>query len=245
MSVASGPVALVTGAAGGIGAATARRLAAAGTRLMLTDLDPEALTELAQELGARSGAHDVTSEAEWTEAVQRTVEQFGRLDVLVNNAGVFHAASLQETTPEAFRRVLDVNATGVFLGMRAAAPAMAREGSGVIINISSVAGLTGTPNLSAYAASKWAVRGLTKVAARELARSGIRVVSVHPGQIDTPMNARQREATPAVIDALIRATPLRRLGAPEEVAAAVSFLASSDSAFMTGSELVLDGGLTI
>ena len=122
---------------------------------------------------------------------------------------------------------------------------MVRAGSGVIINISSAAGLTGPPNLSAYAASKWAVRGLTKVAARELARSGIRVVSVHPGQIDTAMNARQREATPAVVDALIKATPMRRLGAPEEVAAAVSFLASPDSAYMTGTELVLDGGLTI
>ena len=245
MSIPTGLVAIVTGAAGGIGAATARRLAADGTRLMVTDLDAGALTGMAGELGALARAHDVTSELDWGEVVRGTLEHFGRLDVLVNNAGVFHAASLQETTPDAFRRVMDVNATGVFLGMRAAAPPMVAAGSGVIINISSAAGLTGPPNLSAYAASKWAVRGLTKVAARELARSGIRVVSVHPGQIDTAMNARQREATPAVIDALIKATPMRRLGAPEEVAAAVSFLASQDSAYMTGTELVLDGGLTI
>lgn len=243
--MSSKPVAVVTGAAGGIGAATARRLAADGTRLMLTDRNAESLDALAVELQARHGVHDVTSEADWDAVVRATLEHHGRLDVLVNNAGVFHAAALTDTSVDDFRRVMDVNATGVFLGMRAVAAPMAAAGSGVIINISSIAGLTGTPNLSAYAASKWAVRGLTKVAARELARSGIRVVSIHPGQIDTAMNARQREATPGVIDALIKATPMRRLGTPEEVAAAVSFLASPDSAYTTGAELVLDGGLSI
>jgi 3alpha(or 20beta)-hydroxysteroid dehydrogenase len=139
--------------------------------------------------------------------------------------------------------VLDVNIVGVFLGMRTVAAHMSSRGSGSIINISSLAGLTGGPMLSAYAASKWAVRGMTKVAARELARAGVRVNSVHPGQIDTDMNTRQREATPELIDRLVRTIPLGRIGTPEEVAYALVYLASDESVYTTGSELVVDGGV--
>ncbi len=242
-----GKVALVTGAAGGIGAAAARRLAQEGARLVLTDADLEGARRLAQELGderADAIEHDVTSEEGWQAVLAHALEAHGRLDVLVNNAGVFLAAPLTETSVGDFRRVLDVNATGVFLGMRTVAPAMVERGSGSIINISSVAGLTGAPMLTAYSASKWAVRGMSKVAARELAQFGVRVNSLHPGQIDTDMNTRQREKTPELIDRLIRGIPLGRIGAPEEVAHAIAYLASDESVYVTGAELAIDGGVT-
>jgi 3alpha(or 20beta)-hydroxysteroid dehydrogenase len=164
--------------------------------------------------------------------------------VLVNNAGVFLVAKLEETTLEQFTRVQEVNQVGVFLGMRTFAPTMAAQGGGSIINLSSVAGLMGTPYLTAYAAGKWAVRGMTKVAAKELAAAGVRVNSLHPGQIDTDMNARQRERTPELIDQLVRAIPMRRIGDPEEVAEAAVFLAADESRYVTGSELVIDGGVS-
>ena len=235
---------LITGAAGGIGACVAQRLAQEDARLLLTDADAERVGLLAQELGgsAATRGHDVTSEAEWEAVSAWALETAGRVDVLVNNAGVFLAAPLSETTLEDFRRVIDVNVVGVFLGMRAVAPSMATQRAGSIINVSSVAGLMGSPYLAAYAASKWAVRGMTKVVAKEVARFGVRVNSVHPGQIDTDMNARQREATPELIERLIRAIPLQRIGTPQEVAHAVAYLASDESVYVTGSELVIDGG---
>ena len=136
----------------------------------------------------------------------------------------------------------NVNLVGVFLGMRAVAPVMIEHGSGSIVNVSSLAGLTGGPYLSAYAASKWGVRGISKVAARELARHNVRVNSLHPGQIDTAMNARQREQTPELVNRLIENVPLRRIGTPQEIAHALVYLACDESVYMTGSELVLDGG---
>jgi 3alpha(or 20beta)-hydroxysteroid dehydrogenase len=239
-----GKVAIVTGAAGGIGAETARRFAAEGASLLLTDADGSRAELLAGELGERaiSQAQDVASESDWQAVVARALEAHGRIDILLNNAGVFLAAPLQETSLEDFRRVMEVNAVGVFLGMRAVSPPMIEQRAGSIINVSSVAGLGGSPYLTAYAASKWAVRGMTKVIAKELAPFGIRVNSLHPGQIDTQMNARQREKTPELVERLIRGIPLRRIGTPAEVAHAAVYLACEESAYVTGSELVIDGG---
>jgi 3alpha(or 20beta)-hydroxysteroid dehydrogenase len=239
-----GKVALITGAARGIGAAIAHRFAEEGAVLLLTDADEAGVRQEAAEVGggARAHGHDVTSEEAWNAVAAWVLEAEGRVDVLVNNAGVFLAATLAETALEEFRRVQEVNQVGVFLGMRSIAPAMAEGGGGSIINLSSVAGLMGSPYLTAYAAGKWAVRGMTKVAAKELAPAGIRVNSLHPGQIDTDMNARQREQTPELIERLIAAIPMKRIGDPNEIAAAAVFLASDESSYMTGSELVIDGG---
>ncbi len=242
-----GKVALITGAAGGIGAAAARRLAAEGASLLLTDADEQGARRVAHELQVERAdalGHDVTSEEQWQAVLARALERHGRVDVLLNNAGVFLAKPLTDTTVEEFRRVLDVNVTGVFLGMRTVAPAMIERRAGSVINVSSVAGLMGSPYLTAYAASKWAVRGISKVAAKELAQFGVRVNSLHPGQIDTDMNTRQRERTPELIDKLIRGIPLGRIGTPEEVADAIVYLASDESVYTTGSELVVDGGVT-
>jgi 3alpha(or 20beta)-hydroxysteroid dehydrogenase len=241
-----GKVALITGSAGGIGAAAARRMAEEGAKLLLTDADAHGAQRLAQELGgsASARAHDVRSEADWQAVSCWGIEAHGRIDVLLNNAGVFLAAPLADTSLEDFRRVIDVNLIGVFLGMRTVAPVMSAQQAGSIINMSSVAGLTGGPLLTAYAASKWAVRGITKVVAKELARAGVRVNSIHPGQIDTDMNTRQRERTPELIDKLIRGIPMQRIGTPLEIAHAVVYLASDESIYVTGSEFVVDGGTT-
>jgi NAD(P)-dependent dehydrogenase (short-subunit alcohol dehydrogenase family) len=241
-----GKVAVITGAAGGIGAAAARSFAREGARLLLTDADSERAQVLADELGenARAVRHDVTSEDDWHAVSAAALETYGRVDVLLNNAGVFLATPLLETSLADFRGVIDVNVVGVFLGMRTVAVAMIEQRCGSIINVSSVAGLTGPPYLSAYAASKWAVRGISKVAAKELAPFSVRVNSLHPGQIDTDMNARQREQTPELIDKLIRGIPLRRIGTPQEVAHGLVYLASDESVYVTGSELVIDGGVT-
>jgi 3alpha(or 20beta)-hydroxysteroid dehydrogenase len=241
-----GKVVLVTGAARGIGAAIAERFALEGADVLLTDADGEGVRQMASEIGAGAAAHhhDVTSEGEWDTVAAWAVDEHGRIDVLVNNAGVFLAAKLHETSLEDFRHVQEVNQIGVFLGMRTVAAGMAERGGGSIINVSSVAGLVGTPYLTAYTAGKWAVRGMTKAVAKELAVSGVRVNSLHPGQIDTDMNARQRERTPELIDRLVAAIPLKRIGDPREVADAAVFLASDESRYVTGSELVVDGGVS-
>jgi len=242
----TGKVALITGAAGGIGACAARAMAQEGATLLLTDADAAGAARVADGLGeeASSRGHDVASEADWQAVTAWALDAHGRVDVLVNNAGVFLAAPLAETSLADFQRVIDVNVTGVFLGMRALAPVMSERRAGSIINVSSVAGLMGSPYLTAYAASKWAVRGMTKVVAKEVARFGVRVNSVHPGQIDTDMNTRQREKTPELIDRLIRGIPLQRIGTPQEVAHALVYLASDESVYVTGSELAIDGGTT-
>ncbi|HYB24001.1 MAG TPA: glucose 1-dehydrogenase, partial [Solirubrobacteraceae bacterium] len=241
----AGKVAIITGAAGGIGAASARRLAEGGVALVLSDADAQRAQQLAHELGEAASAleHDVTNEQHWQRVVAHALEVHGRVDVLLNNAGVFLARALTDTSPEEFRRVLDVNVLGVFLGMRAVAPAMIERRAGSVINLSSVAGLTGAPLLTAYSASKFAVRGMSKTAAKELACFGIRVNSLHPGQIDTDMNARQREETPELVERLIKGIPLGRIGTPEDVAELAAFLASDKAAFCTGGDYLVDGGL--
>ena len=240
----AGKVAIITGAAGGIGAASARGFALEGATLLLTDAHASGAQQLAEEIGrgAIASAHDVASEADWQAVVAAALDAHGRIDILLNNAGVFLAAPLADTSLEDFRRVIDVNAVGVFLGMRAVVPSMLERRSGSIVNVSSVAGLGGSPFLTAYAASKWAVRGMTKVLAKELAPHGVRVNSLHPGQIDTDMNARQREKTPELVERLVRGIPMRRIGTPEEVADAALFLACDESVCVTGTELVVDGG---
>jgi NAD(P)-dependent dehydrogenase (short-subunit alcohol dehydrogenase family) len=245
----AGKVALVTGAASGLGAETARRLAAEGAHVMLTDRDP-AGADVAAAIGesADFALHDVTSEADWAAAVARTVDRFGKLSILVNNAGVA-GGSLELLTHslEDWRRVLSINLDGVFLGLRHCGPVMAVGGGGSVINLSSILGKVGLPGAAAYCASKGGVLLLTKAAALEWAPLGIRVNSVHPGFIDTPMVSDALHAAEngnEMRDMLIAAHPMGRFGIPREIADAVVFLASDESSFMTGAELVVDGGYT-
>ena len=237
-------VALVTGAARGMGAAHARRLVAEGARVVLADILDDAGKALADELGERVRyAHlDVTSPDEWREAVAFTEREFGRLDVLVNNAGILAFGALHEMPLDQYQRVIDVNQIGVFLGMQAAVPALERAGGGSIVNISSVEGLGGGPFLSAYTASKFAVRGMSKAAAMELGPKNIRVNSVHPGAILTDMVRDVGGGSPDAIKWTAKQVALKRMGEPEEVAALVAFLASDDSSYCTGGEFVVDGG---
>jgi cyclopentanol dehydrogenase len=245
----AGKVALISGGARGMGAAEARLFAREGARVVIADvLDTEARAVEA-DVAAKGGEVasvrlDVTREAEWEQAVALAVARFGRLDVLVNNAGIGAAGRVEDTTADAWDQVMDVNAKGVFLGTKAAIPAMRRAGGGSIVNISSQLGLVGMDDSSPqYTASKGAVRLLTKTTALQYAREGIRCNSVHPGPIVTPMTERRR-ADPAVYQRMLSRIPLGRYGQPEEVAYAVLYLASDESAFVTGSELVIDGGWT-
>jgi 3(or 17)beta-hydroxysteroid dehydrogenase len=245
----AGKVALITGGARGIGAATARLFAREGGRVVLGDvLDPEGRAVEAELIATGSEAAfvrlDVTSEADWERAVAAAASRFGRLDVLVNNAGIGGAGRLEDTTLEDWNRVMDVNAKGVFLGTRAAIPAMRRAGGGSIVNISSQLGLVGMDDSSPqYQASKGAVRLLTKLTALQYAKERIRANSVHPGPIVTPMTERRR-ADPVTRERMVSRIPLGRYGEAEEIAYGVLYLASDESRFVTGSELVIDGGWT-
>jgi 3alpha(or 20beta)-hydroxysteroid dehydrogenase len=243
MGRVDGRVAIVTGAARGMGAAHARALAREGAKVLLTDVLEDEGREVAEELGehARFAAHDVTSEASWERAIAAAEHAFGDVGILVNNAGVAVGGPIEETPEAVFRRMIDVNAVGVFLGMKGVIGSMRRAGGGSIINISSVGGLIGEPNTIGYTASKFAVTGMTKVAAKELAADGIRVNSVHPGFTDTPM--LQLAGPEEVLREFAAATPLGRFGRPEEVSAVVMFLACDESAFVSGSGYVVDGGL--
>jgi 3alpha(or 20beta)-hydroxysteroid dehydrogenase len=244
MGLLDGMVAIVTGAARGQGAAEARLLAANGAAVVLTDVLAEAGQAVAADIGdaARFVAHDVASADGWQEVVATATGAFGRVDVLVNNAAISRPLKLVDTEPEVFDEIYRVNQLGVFLGMRAVVEPMRAVGRGSIINISSVAGLRGTSTLFAYTATKWAVRGMTRSAALELARYHIRVNAIFPGVIDTPMN----DGNPAAMnEVLVRSTPMRRMGEPDEIAQAVLFLASPSSSFATGAELAIDGGMSI
>ncbi len=242
----AGKVALITGGARGMGAEEGRVLAAEGATVVLADvLDEQAQATAATIDGAAHLHLDVTSEPGWEEAVDRIMDDHGRLDVLVNNAGIDLIRPLIDTTTEEFERLVAVNQLGTFLGMRTVARALrAAELPGSIVNISSVAGLEGVRGHGAYTGTKFAVTGLTRAAAQEWGRFGIRVNSVHPGFIETPMTADVRAMTdPAVRAKLERNIPAGRVGQPADIAAMVLFLASDESSYCTGQAFVVDGGV--
>lgn len=245
MARLDGKVAIISGGARGMGAATSRLFVEAGARVVIADLLEAEGAALAQELGdaARFVRLDVTCAQSWADTVQLAEDTFGPVDVLVNNAGVLLFKSLLQTTPEDYRRVIEVNLVGEFLGIQAVARGMIERGHGAIVNISSVDGMKGANGLAAYASSKWGVRGLTKVAAMELGHVGIRVNSVHPGGVDTVMTNYEGVAREKVSERF-RNIPLQRVGAPEEIARATLFLASDDASYIAGSEIVVDGGMT-
>lgn len=243
-----GKVAFISGGARGMGAAEARLFASEGASVAIGDVLEEEGRRLEAEINESGQCIfvrlDVTSEEDWRNAIAATVRRFGRLDILVNNAGVSAHGRVEDVTEADWDRVMDINAKGVFLGTRHAIPEMRRAGGGSIINISSQLGLVGTDTSSPqYQASKGAVRLLTKATAIQYAREGIRCNSVHPGPIVTPMTERSR-ADPERYKLMLSRIPMGRYGLPEEVAAGVLYLASDESAYVTGSELVIDGGWT-
>jgi 3alpha(or 20beta)-hydroxysteroid dehydrogenase len=242
-----GKVALITGGARGMGKSHVRHFVSEGAQVVLGDvLDDKgaAVADGLGELSCRYVHHDVTSEAEWAAAVAATLDAFGRLDVLVNNAGVLRFARIADMPLADFRQVLEVNAVGCWLGMKAVIGTMTAAGGGSIINISSIEGFTGAAGLSAYSASKFAIRGMTKVAARELGRSGIRVNSVHPGGVLTSMTLGAAGAAGDIDpDAFVKSMPLSRFAEPVEISRLVAYLASDESSYSTGSEFIADGGV--
>jgi NAD(P)-dependent dehydrogenase (short-subunit alcohol dehydrogenase family) len=245
----AGKVALISGGARGMGAVEARLFAKEGAKVTIGDLLEDEGRKLEAEIAAAGGeaifVHlDVTSEAEWQHAVETTVSRFGKLDILVNNAGSSGRGRVEDTTVKAWDQVMEVNAKGVFLGTKVAIPAMRACGGGSIINISSQLGLVGTDHSSPqYQASKGAVRLLTKATAVQYAKEGIRANSVHPGPVVTPMTEAAR-ADPERYKIMLSRIPMGRYGQPEDVAFGVLYLASDESTWVTGSELVIDGGWT-
>ena len=235
-----GKVALITGAARGQGAAAARRYVEEGARVIIADVNDDQGKALADELGAAASYRhlDVSSEAQW----QELAADLERLDVLVNNAGILHFSPLAKTTLADYERVIRINQVGCFLGMRTAVPLM--SGGGSIVNVSSVEGLAAMPMLVAYSASKFAIRGMTKVAAMELGKLGIRVNSVHPGAVDTDMVSSALGGIAVDPTPIVKKVALGRIGRPEEIAQLVVFLGSDESSYCTGAEFVADGGAT-
>ena len=252
MDRVKGKVAIVTGGAGGLGRAEAILLADEGARVVVTDIDEAAIEKISSEIHRRGGTglpirHDVTSESDWSRVIDKTLAAFEKLDILVNNAGVIFYRKIEDTSLAEWRALMSVNLDGVFLGVRFAIEAMKKTGGGSIINIASVAGLIGNPDAAAYHASKGGVRSLTKAAAIECSKAGygynIRVNSIYPGVIETAM------ADPLKQDEVKYKTalswhPIGHFGEPEDVANGVLYLASDESKFLTGSELVIDGGWT-
>ena len=245
----AGKVAFISGGARGMGETEARLFAENGAKVVIGDVLEAEGRQVAADISGSGGDAmyvplDVTSESDWERAVAATVERYGRLDVLVNNAGVSGRSMVEDTRVEDWERVMDINAKGVFLGTRCAIPEMQKVGGGSIINISSQLGLVGTDNSSPqYQASKGAVRIFTKTTAIQYAADGIRANSVHPGPIVTPMT-EERRADPATRELMLSRIPLARYGQPIDVAYGVLYLASDESSFVTGSELVIDGGWT-
>jgi 3alpha(or 20beta)-hydroxysteroid dehydrogenase len=242
-----GKVALVTGGARGMGEAAARRFVAEGTRVVIGDVLTDEGKQLADELGdtARFVKLDVTNEDDWQEAVAYAEREFGRIDILLNNAGILDFGLITDMPTAAYDRLVKVNQYGVFFGMKHTVPALERAGGGAIVNVSSIEGLGGGAYLTAYTASKFAVRGMSKAAAWELGTKNIRVNSVHPGAIRTPMVVAQMGGNAEAGEKFIgRKTALKRMGEPDEVAAVMVFLASDDASYMTGAEVSIDGGVS-
>ncbi len=239
-----GKVALVSGGASGIGAAHARVFAAEGAKLVAGDLQEDKGRAVVEAVNANGGeavfVHlDVARQADWERAVGEAVSRFGKLTTLINNAGIYWPRGTEEETLEGWNTMISVNQTGVWLGMKAAVPAMREAGGGAIVNISSLYGLIGSPGSITYHATKGAVRLMTKSAALEYVKAGIRVNSIHPGQIDTPILSG---LTPDQNEQIKAATPMGRLGRPEEIAYGSLYLCSDEAAYTTGAELVIDGG---
>jgi cyclopentanol dehydrogenase len=244
-----GKVAIISGGARGQGAEEARLFAKEGAKVVFGDILDDEGRKVEAEISEAGGEAayirlDVTSAQDWKAAVELAENKYGKLDILVNNAGILNRKGIEDTTEEEWDQIMDVNAKGVFLGTKEAIPAMRRAGGGSIVNISSVAGLIGSSQgIAAYTASKGAVRLFTKVTAVQHANDGIRCNSVHPGGVDTPMT-QDAMSDPAVRAERERRVPLGRIGTVEDIAYGVLYLASDESSFVTGSELVIDGGST-
>ena len=246
MGCLEGKVAIVTGAARGQGAAAARLFVAEGARVVIGDVLDDLGKELAESLGdAALYRHlDVSSEDDWRAVVDETVQTLGGVDVLVNNAGILRFAALPDMPLEDYMRIVNINQVGTFLGMKTVAKPMIAAGRGSIVNISSVEGLAGMPYLTAYTSTKFAIRGMTKVAALELGPMGIRVNSVHPGMIVTDMVKDAAGGHDVDLSPAAKRIPLRRMGQSEDIAEVVLFLASERSSYITGAEIAADGGAT-
>jgi 3alpha(or 20beta)-hydroxysteroid dehydrogenase len=246
MGAVDGKVAIITGAARGQGAAAARLFVAEGAKVLIGDVLDDLGTALAGELGdAAIYRHlDVSNEDDWQGAVDEAVQTFGTVDVLVNNAGILRFAALPDMSLEEYLRIVNVNQVGTFLGMKSVSKTMIAAGKGSIVNISSVEGLAGMPYLTGYTATKFAIRGMTKVAALELGPLGIRVNSVHPGMIVTDMVKDAAGGHDVDLSPVAQRIPLRRMGESEDIAEVVLWLASDRSAYVTGAELAADGGAT-
>ena len=246
MARLTGKVAIITGAAQGMGAATARVFVQEGAHVVITDVKADAGRALAAELGdtATFIPHDVSDDGNWREVAGQAARQFGGVDILVNNAGiVFMGGSILEIERSDFRRLFDIKVIGTWLGIKHVAPAMMARGGGSIVNIASISALTGLNGIAPYAVSKWGVRGLSKTAAMELGPKNIRVNTIFPGTINTEMGNIARESEEA-LNARHHGQPIGRVGRPDEVARASLFLASDDSSYMSGAEIVVDGGMT-
>ncbi len=232
-----GKVAIITGGSRGQGAATAGVFVAAGATVYITDVDDAEGEAVASSCGCTYLHHDVSQPAEWAAVVDRVVADHGRIDVLVNNAGIIEWRTMTDTSLEVWERVVAVNQTGPLLGMQAVAPVMKRQGSGSIVNLSSIGGLGGSSPCFAYGATKWALRGMTRGAAQELGPFGIRVNAILPGSVESQMIAGMDREN------LIKATPLRRIAQPEEIGRLSLWLASDESGYVTGADHVIDGGM--